>query len=450
MDRTILFIAVSLALLSSAYAAVDVQDVSISPSSPDDNDMLECSFRVVGNVAQYQTEITWRVDGTDHTADDQSAIVRNNTVFTTSAVGSIEREDTEDGDIWECVVTATDGEDSDTGSDEITISGGDRLVLSSLSAKCDPSCDDDDLDADGASSGDAGRITGVNPGATLTIEARAENTWPDGADDHDIEDVTLECTLEDIGDDDEVDEDIDFGDLDPDERSDRESMEFDISSDAEDNDEYDIDCTLSGEDQDGTDYDIDFTITVEAEKDDHDVQFTRNEIKPSAVDCSRRVDIAYTVQNLGSSDEDDVEVIVESPDLKLFENDMISQLQEGDRDDDDTESGGSFSFTVDKDVDAGVYPVKFEVFFDDGDDSSIEYADLTVNDCVVQEEKPEPKPQTNQTVEVVQVPTQKPEPVPVAAKVTFTDTPQFVILLAGAVVVLLLLGAYMISAFSRR
>ncbi len=360
-------------------------------------------------------------------------------------------------------VQVSDGLDTATQDFTISISEN-RLQINDVSASCSPSCNDDDLSASGAMRGDAGRIRDVKPGATLTLKVRVENTWPDNTDNHDIEDVTLDCTLDSIGDDDEIDEDVDFGRLNPGERSSRESMQFDISKQADDGETYTISCNLQGDDQGGTNYDIDFDVDVETQKDNHDVEFTRADLNPSTVSCSRNFDLSYEIQNLGARDEDDVQVTIRNDALDLFKNELITDLQEGSYDDEDTLWSTTTSFSIGKDIQAGTYPIRMEVFFNNGHDSNVNIVNLIVTDCVTtppptQQQQQQTQPQKPVEIEVVQQPTQ-PQQVNIAQPTTttvsynafeqFTNSIWFVVLLAFVVLVLLGLVVWMVVSLVRK
>ena len=348
-------------------------------------------------------------------------------------------------------VEVSDG--TDTVSQSFTIDViSNKLIISDIDASCDPSCEDD-LDEGDANDGDAGSITEVRPGASLTLTFQVENIWDEDADDHDIEDIEIVCELLDIGeDDDDQEEDVDFDDLDPDEESDEQELEFSISREAEDGDDTTIECTLTGEDEDGTEYETEFSIDVEIEKEDHSVVFSSINLNPSTISCARSFNLDYEVKNLGAKDEDDVQITVRNSQLDIFRNEVVSEIEEGDYDDDDTEYSSRYSFTVGEDVSAGTYPIRLEVFFDDGDESEIETVDLTVQDCVTEqpdeeqeeeeeEEQQEEQEEEREDVEVIQQPTTPPTQQPgdvVAQPVTtvtdeegFTDSVWFVVLLAA-------------------
>lgn len=359
-------------------------------------------------------------------------------------------------------VRVNDGSAVDTQSYTVEVTSR-KLIIQSFDVNCDPSCDDDDVDEEGANEGDAGRVKEVQPGTELTLRVRVENIWPDGTDDHDIEDIELECTLEDIGDDDEQEETIDFNDLEPDERSDREEMVFDVSNEAEDDETYTIECILIGEDQDGTDYEYEFDLDIDVEKEPHSVVFESTSIDPATISCNRNFIATYDIKNLGGRDEDYVQVTVENDELDIFNNQIFDDLESGDYDDEDTEASGSASFRIDDDVAEGIYRVKFEVFYDDNDESEVVFRDLEIRECVTtQQEEEEEEEEPGEVVIITQdpvIPTQQPTQQPVVAEneddeksetVPFTESNTFIALLIVAIIFLMILGAWMLSIIFRR
>jgi len=423
-----------------ATAALTIESIVLSPASPEKDDNLQCKF-TLDDDSNYT--VTWYKNNNEYVNEEGTAAADvQETVTLSSSATSI-------GEDWKCMVTADSEQKT---SNTVEIISENKLIISDISAKCSPKCDDDDLDEDKAMNGFAGTIKEVKPGATLTLSVRVENIWPEDTDDHDIEDIELECTLEDIADEDEQDETIDFEDLDPDERSDKEQMEFDITVEAEE-EVYQIDCNLIGDDEDGTNYDIDFEIEIDVEKEKHDVVFTKSLVNPSTVGCSRDFQLTYEVKNIGGKDEEDVQVVIRNTELGIFRNDVISELEEGDYDDEDTEYSRSYNFNVANDVKAGTYRIDLEVFFDDGDEQEWGEVELIVQDCgaVEPEEEEEEEPEEpEEEVEVIQGPDTAPTQTtgPVVAipttmvtaedKVTFTNSIWFLVLLA--VVVLILLG----------
>ncbi len=446
-----LLIAIFMVSIGAAAASVTITSVAISPSSPATSDDLQCKFTLEGNESSYLADVIWMKDGQDY-INEAAISVKDNV----EEVITLDSSETSSGDKWKCRVE-TEGKTKT--SSQVTVSSGDRLVISDISASCSPSCDDDDLDEAKANNGDAGTIKDVKPGATLTLRLRVENEWPSNTEDHEITDNYIECTLEDIGDTDEIDDDADFEDLDPGEHSEREELEFDISKDAEHRETYTIKCSLEGYDNDGIRYSKDFDVDLEVKKDQHDVEFTSATLNPSTISCDREFQAYYKVKNLGYKDEDDVQVVIRNSALSIFSNDIITDLQEGPYDDEDTEYSKTRSFTVDDSVKAGTYTIQLEAVYDNGDEHAYQELPLIVQDCAPATTTPTQTEQTSsgtqqeeqkEEVEVVQQPVVTPtqttgqataKPVTTATaqqeETSFTESVWFVALLAVVIVILL-------------
>jgi hypothetical protein len=454
-NMAVLFI-VGLFLVSifSVSGSVSSITAEVTPEKPSADEDLECTFTVSGDEADYDTTITWQKDGSDYSNEDVTATDDDETTVT------LDSSETGSGEKWRCIVEA--GSKSDT-ADQVLITT--KLIISDMSVSCDPSCEED-VDEDDAMLGDAGEITELKPGTKLSITFEVESLWDEDDDDEEdmqIDDIELECKLNDIGEDDD-DEKItkSFSDLDAEDK-DEVTFEFTISEEAKDNENKDIDCTLTGND-DEYDYDIDFTIEVEVEKEDHDVKFIKADINPSIIACNRNFGISYKIKNLGAKDEDDVQVVIKSSSLDIYKNELIRTLEEGKYTDEDTEFSGTYSLSVDSKQRSGTYPVRFEVFFDDNDDSWFEMVNLEVQDCVApvtpKPVTPTPtEPTTKEDVEVVTQPviqpTQQVNPTQATAQTTttvtepktqggFTDSFGFIILLVFVVLGLFGLAIWMI------
>jgi len=226
----------------------------------------------------------------------------------------------------------------------------------------------------------------VSPGSKLEIKGDIENRFSDD-DDIDIEDVTIEITIEKIDDDgdDDLDGDEDVGDINAD---DEESfrIEFEIPEDVDEGD-YDVIITVEGDDENGASHSFEWDdVKIKVEKDKHDIWITEASVSPSKVACSRKIDVDLELKNQGTSDEDEVVVIIENSALDIdHEATSIPELEEGTGD--DTEYDKSYSFVVGSKVKAGTYPVTIKVYYDTDTLSDTETVDVVVQNCEVEEEE---------------------------------------------------------------
>ncbi len=128
---------------------------------------------------------------------------------------------------------------------------------------------------------DEDRVKEIKPGDEVEVEATAENTFDDGNDDVDIEDVELLVLIDDR--DLDVDEDADMGDIGADEEE-TETVNFDVEEDADD-DTYDMEITIEGEDEHGAQHGERINLDFEVEKNRHEIRIQDITVLPTSASC---------------------------------------------------------------------------------------------------------------------------------------------------------------------
>ena len=240
------------------------------------------------------------------------------------------------------------------------------------------------VDGKSKSLDDGDTIKDVLPGSKVEIKGDVLNTYTRDQDIV-IEDVTVTITIEKIDDDEDLEEEIDVGDIDAD---DKESFKytFDIPEDVEDGD-YDVTILVEGEDENGAKHAVEWkNIVLAVEKDKHDIWITKATLSPAKVSCSRNINMNIELKNQGTSDEDEVVLRIESADLEInFEDNTIEELQEGAYDE-DTEHSATYSFQISDKVKAGTYAVNVKAYYNTDTLSDTERLDLVVENCAVEEE----------------------------------------------------------------
>jgi len=239
----------------------------------------------------------------------------------------------------------------------------------------------------------------VMPGAKLEIKGDIENVFSDN-DDIDIEDVTIEITIESIDDegDDDLEGDEDVGDIKAD---DKESfkIEFEIPEDVDEGD-YDVIILVEGDDENGAKHSVEWNdVRLKVEKDKHDIRIRKLAVSPAKVGCSRKARVGVDLKNQGTSDEDEVVVLLENADLELINEDTsIPEIEEGTGD--DTEYSKTYPIELAENVKAGTYPISVKVYYDTDTLSDSKTVDLVVEKCEVEV----PKEDEEETVVVVSPP----------------------------------------------
>jgi len=243
------------------------------------------------------------------------------------------------------------------------------------------------------------KIKDVLPGSELVFTGDVENLFTDD-EDIEIQDVEITILIESIDDegDDDLEESEDVGDVKAD---DKESfnIEFTVPEDVEDGD-YDVTITVEAEDENGAKHDIEWELTLQVEKDKHNIEITKASVSPSKVSCSRNIKVDVELKNQGTSDEDEIVVLIESADLKIDNEDTsMEEIEEGTGE--DTELDKTYTFKLEDGVKKGTYSISVKAYYGTDTLSDSKTVDLTVENC--DEVEPEEKDE-EETIVVVNPP----------------------------------------------
>jgi len=115
-------------------------------------------------------------------------------------------------------------------------------------------------------------------------------------------------------------------------------------------------------------------ISLDVEVPDHKINVEQLQLNPSAVSCSRRVSGSALLRNVGENDED-VTVEVTNNDLGVSVSSETFEVEDGDS------RPINFLFDVPADAQQGAYNMLVRVYYDERDGSTLESAQLTVNQC---------------------------------------------------------------------
>lgn len=297
------------------------------------------------------------------------------------------------------------------------------------------------------------------PGDTVQFKVKLYNNFTDN-EDVDIDDIAVTITIEGIDDDDDLEEDAKEFDLNADE-DDTITVEFEIPLEV-DEDTFDVTINAEGDSDNGS-QEVEMNLDIEVKKEDNEVRFLRNSVSPLEVTCSRSVQASIEVINTGSDDEDDVELEISNSELGISESETFDLSN--DPFDDDSKFSNTFSFTVDKSVSPGVYPIESRVTFNDGSDVETETAELVVKACSLadEEEVQQPADEEEDSGEVVVVtppPSQQPTtpgtaqpvspPVLPSTEESIFQSNSFLMALIVGEVLLVLLAIFIVVAVARR
>jgi hypothetical protein len=254
---------------------------------------------------------------------------------------------------------------------------------------------------DSGASETGGTIDNVEPESKIKFKVEMENTFSD----REINGVTIEATLKDIDDGEDLDDESDDFDLDPGDDK-RVTFEFDIPLEVEDG-SYTLELYAEGNDNtvNRTKHNATLKITVEVEKEKHKLHYYLTRLTPESVSCGRPTELEVGVINLGREDEDDVRLEVSNSDLELQEQTAVFELDEG-ANDDDVKTVKRFKITTSEKLAVGTYPIQLKTSYNKDSKLLSDSVDLIVTACEakvepVAEEKKEDV-EVNQNAELLQ------------------------------------------------
>lgn len=227
----------------------------------------------------------------------------------------------------------------------------------------------------------------AEPGDTVEFRVEVQNNFT-SAENLEIEDITVEVTIEEIDDGDDLDEESSEFDLRAG-RDKRVTLKFQVPLEVEE-DTFDVTIHAEGEDENGTDHNADMRLKLEVDKENHLLKITRASLSPAEVSCSRKnVQLATTTINIGGEDEEDVTFQVLNSELGIDLKDDIDELT-AEPNEDESRFSRTYTFNAPDDAEAGSYPITFRALYDNSRKKAEETATLTVNDCATAKKETAP------------------------------------------------------------
>jgi len=412
----------SVPTISSGTITVDSHEDSdtITVSASDvDGDSLGYSLTAVGNSSL----VSCSISGTTLTATR----VNDTKTGTTT-----------------CTVTVNDGHGG-TNSNTFTINVNRKSMLEiyDLDVYVDDS-KDSNLD-DGDTIGKEAK-----PKSNIKFDFVIKNLFDEDTDDIEIENIFITVTIKEIDDGDDLEEETKEFNLDAEEKSSIQSVEFDLPT-AVDEGEYDVEIVVEGEEAKSpyTEHRVEWTLTLDVEKEKHDMNLERAEFEQSTLSCDRETTFYVKLVNFGSSDEDELILTIENSALGINIKQEDIEIDEGD------DWSKSYTITVADDVLLGTYKVITKMYYDSSDYYDKEFelnaygsTDLIIKKCEVitpvEEEEEE-----GEVIIVEPTAEEEEETTPTTGEITrevsFQDTSLYLVLLVTAVVILAGIFLVMIS-----
>lgn len=218
----------------------------------------------------------------------------------------------------------------------------------------------------------------AEPGDAVEFRVEVKNNFT-SAEDLEIEDVTVEVTVEEIDDGDDLEEESNEFDLDAGDDK-RVTLRFQVPLEVEE-DTFDVLIEAEGDDENNTDQRVSMRLKLEVEKESHLLKITRNTLSPAEVSCNRKnVQLSTTIINIGNEDEEDVSVQALNSDLGIDLKKEAGELT-AEPNEDESRFSNVFSFNVPNEAEAGSYPITLRALYDDDRRKAEESATLTISEC---------------------------------------------------------------------
>ena len=190
----------------------------------------------------------------------------------------------------------------------------------------------------------------------------------------DMEDIIVTVTLFDV-DGDDLEEESDSFDLDT---GDTKEVTLNFNVENADNEEIEMEILVEGTATDDSSHETKETRTFTVAREKHKVILQSLSASAKDLECSRLTTISATVENVGKSDEDTVEVKVSNSALGIEES--KSDIEVDKYSDSDNDYKARFNLDLSKAA-AGTYTIPIEVYLDGSLEDSQDLT-LTVKNCL--------------------------------------------------------------------
>ncbi len=218
-----------------------------------------------------------------------------------------------------------------------------------------------------------GKIQDVFPESEIKFKIELENLY-DSSTDLEISDISIEGTIEEINDGEDIDEEISEFDLSADKEVTKD-LEFKIPLRVEAKDRL-LKIVVEAEDDAGIKYEFEFTYDLEVEKEEHDLRILNAELNEDSYECGENAFLELLVLNVGDGEED-VELSIVNEDLELDINEKFELS------DDVFEASSKyekrFNIWLPDDVSKGIYAIIITANY--GGEKEMKNLDLSISDC---------------------------------------------------------------------
>lgn len=218
-----------------------------------------------------------------------------------------------------------------------------------------------------------GKIIDVFPESKVELKIELENLYHSSTD-IEIRDVSIEATIEEIDDGEDIEEDVNEFDLDADRKTTKELV-FTIPLEVEAKDRL-LRIEVKAKDDAGIKYEIEFTYDLEVEKEDHKLKILKAELDKDSYRCGENALLEFSILNIGDKDEDvDLEIVNEDLGIDINKDFELSN----DVYEESSRYNSKFNIWIPDNLDKGAYPVTITASY--GREEEIRNVDLVISEC---------------------------------------------------------------------
>ncbi len=196
----------------------------------------------------------------------------------------------------------------------------------------------------------------------------------------DIEDVLVTVKMLDV-DGDDIEEESEEDNIKDGDKQEFQTT-FDLSGETLDEEEYTLEITAEGEATDGSEHQALATARVKVDRKRHEVIIKQAALSSNILKCLRQTNVQATIENIGTSDEDDIEIKVKNTALGIDLSKGNIELDKYSRRNNDYRA--TFDLAL-EDAPAGTYPITIELYREDKQEDTQELT-LSVEECLVQKQ----------------------------------------------------------------
>ena len=217
-----------------------------------------------------------------------------------------------------------------------------------------------------------GKIVDVFSESQVKVKIDLENLYKHTTD-MDITDISIEGTIEEIEDGDDINEELSEFDLEADKKTTKD-LEFMIPLEVEAKDRL-LKITIKAEDDAGIKYEQKFTFDMEVEKENYKLKITNSELNKESYKCGENALLDFSLLNIGAKDEKvKLNIVNEELGLNIVESFELSN----DVYDESSMYEKRFNIWLPDGSKVDVYPITITASYD-GEET--ETVDLSVSNC---------------------------------------------------------------------